>query len=250
MEMVINIILSIVGFIAIFLVISYFSGKRKSNYRKSSSEKLASTLQKKFSHYINDLNRKLKTPEDIQQEMLDALDDYKSAKVDEIKKAIVNLTYTEGNINSNITKLENAKQNIVSSIKKMKENPDSDPNDGGKMIMQVDMLDKSIEASKKSLDNLKMQVININATMAKLSTKIEMKRAEVLTSISTYIANSCSNAVKFDIDLSDLMGDYVNEMTIIERTNKIDEIAESKITDIPNNTLAPQEYIDRYNNFN
>lgn len=70
---------------------------------------------------MDDLNRKLRTPEDIQQEMLDALDDYKAAKVNEVKKVIVNLTNTESNINSNITKLQNAKQNIVSSILKMKE---------------------------------------------------------------------------------------------------------------------------------
>ena len=57
---------------------------------------------------MDDLNRKLRTPEDIQQEMLDALDDYKAAKVDEVKKVIVNLTNTETNINSNITKLQNA----------------------------------------------------------------------------------------------------------------------------------------------
>lgn len=135
----------------------------------------------------------------------------------------------------------------------MKKNPESDPNVGGQMVMQVEQLDKSIAASQKSLDNLKNQVISVNATMAKLSNKIEMKRAEVLTLISTYIANSCSKAVKFDIDLSDLMGDYnyTNEMTVMERTSKIDEIAEAKVTDVPDDTnvIAPQEYIDKYKNF-
>ena len=54
-----------------------------------------------------------------------------------------------------------------------------------------------------------------------------------------------------DIDLSDLMGDYTNEMTVMERTSKIDEIAEAKVTDVPDdaNVLAPQEYIDKYKNF-
>lgn len=251
MELVTNVILGVVIVVVTFLVVCYLTGRKKANYKKSSGEKLAHTLQKKFSHYMDDLNRKLRTPEDIQQEMLDALDDYKAAKVDEVKKVIVNLTNTESNINSNITKLQNAKQNIVSSILKMKENPDSDPNIGGQMVMQVEQLDKSIAASKKSLDNLKNQVMNVNATMAKLSNKIEMKRAEVLTLISTYIANSCSKAVKFDIDLSDLMSDYTNEMTVMERTSKIDEIAEAKVTDAPDDTnvLAPQEYIDKYKNF-
>ena len=249
--MVTNVILGVIIVVVTFLVVCYLGGRKKANYKKSFGEKLACTLQKKFSHYMDDLNRKLRTPEDIQQEMLDALDDYKAAKVDEVKKVIVNLTNTESNINSNITKLQNAKQNIISSIRKMKENPESDPNIGGQMVMQVEQLDKSIAASKKSLDNLKNQVMNVNATMAKLSNKIEMKRAEVLTLISTYIANSCSKAVKFDIDLSDLMSDYTNEMTMMERTSKIDEIAEAKVTDVHDDTnvLAPQEYIDKYKNF-
>ena len=114
--MVTNVILGVVIVVVTFLVVCYLSGRKKANYKKSSGEKLACTLQKKFSHYMDDLNRKLRTPEDIQQEMLDALDDYKAAKVDEVKKVIVNLTNTETNINSNITKLQNAKQNIVSSI--------------------------------------------------------------------------------------------------------------------------------------
>ena len=248
--MVTNVILFIVGVVATFLV-CYISGLKKANYKKSSGEKLACTLQKKFSHYMDDLNRKLRTPEDIQEEMLDALDDYKAAKIDEVKKVIVNLTNTEANINANITKLQNAKKNIVSSILKMKENPDSDPNVGGQMVMQVEHLEKSIMASQNSLDNLKNQVMNVNAAMAKLCNKIEMKRAEVLTLISTYIANSCSKVVKFDIDLSDLMGDYTNEMNVMERTSKIDEIAEAKVTDVPDdsNAITPQEYIDKYKNF-
>ena len=47
------------------------------------------------------------------------------------------------------------------------------------------------------------------------------------------------------------MGDYNNEMTVMERTSKIDEIAEAKVTDVPDDTniLSPQEYIDKYKNF-
>ena len=103
MELVTNVILGVVIVVVTFLVVCYLTGRKKANYKKSSGEKLAHTLQKKFSHYMDDLNRKLRTPEDIQQEMLDALDDYKAAKVDEVKKVIVNLTNTESNINSNIT---------------------------------------------------------------------------------------------------------------------------------------------------
>ena len=47
------------------------------------------------------------------------------------------------------------------------------------------------------------------------------------------------------------MSDYANEMLVMERTRKIDEIAEAKVTDVPDdsNVLTPQEYIDKYKNF-
>ena len=50
MEMVTNVILCVVTVVVAFLVVCYFSGRKKANYKKSSGEKLACTLQKKFSH--------------------------------------------------------------------------------------------------------------------------------------------------------------------------------------------------------
>ena len=81
MEIMFNVIFYFVIGVIGFLVISYFTGKKKTSLNRTSSEKLAKTLQKKFSRYINELNRKLRSPEDIQEEMLEALDDYKAAKV-------------------------------------------------------------------------------------------------------------------------------------------------------------------------
>ena len=46
--MITNVILFIVGVVVAFLVICYISGRKKANYKKSSGEKLACTLQKKF----------------------------------------------------------------------------------------------------------------------------------------------------------------------------------------------------------
>ena len=231
MEMMFNVIFYFVIGVIGFLVISYFTGKKKTSLNRTSSEKLAKTLQKKFSRYINELNRKLRSPEDIQEEMLEALDDYKAAKVNEVKGLIVHLSNTETNIKNNLKKLENAKDNIDQVVRKMKNDANADPNVGGQMMMQMEQLDNSIEASNKSLQNIREQAMNINSAMVKFSNKIEMKRAEILTLISTYIASSCNSTIKFDIDISDLMSEYTTEMTIKERSNKIDEIVSNKITD-------------------
>lgn len=249
MEMMFNVIFYFVIGVIGFLVISYFTGKKKTSFNRTSSEKLAKTLQKKFSRYINELNRKLRSPEDIQEEMLEALDDYKAAKVNEVKGLIVHLSNTETNIKNNLKKLENAKDNIDQVVRKMKNDANADPNVGGQMMMQMEQLDNSIEASNKSLQNIREQAMNINSAMAKFSNKIEMKRAEILTLISTYIASSCNSTIKFDIDISDLMSEYTTEMTIKERSNKIDEIVSNKITDTPQVEVSPDKYIEMYKNY-
>lgn len=249
MEMMFNVIFYFVIGVIGFLVISYFTGKKKTSLNRTSSEKLAKTLQKKFSRYINELNRKLRSPEDIQEEMLEALDDYKAAKVNEVKDLIVHLSNTETNIKNNLKKLENAKDNIYQFVRKMKNDANADPNVGGQMMMQMEQLDNSIETSNKSLQNIREQAMNINSAMAKFSNKIEMKRAEILTLISTYIASSCNSTIKFDIDISDLMSEYTTEMTIKERSNKIDEIVSNKITDTPQVEVSPDKYVEMYKNY-
>ena len=249
MEMMFNVIFYFVIGVIGFLVISYFTGKKKTSLNRTSSEKLAKTLQKKFSRYINELNRKLRSPEDIQEEMLEALDDYKAAKVNEVKGLIVHLSNTETNIKNNLKKLENAKDNIDQVVRKMKNDANADPNVGGQMMMQMEQLDNSIEASNKSLQNIREQAMNINSAMVKFSNKIEMKRAEILTLISTYIASSCNSTIKFDIDISDLMSEYTTEMTIKERSNKIDEIVSNKITDTPQVEVSSYKYVEMYKNY-
>ena len=247
--MMFNVIFYFVIGVIGFLVISYFTGKKKTSLNRTSSEKLAKTLQKKFSRYINELNRKLRSPEDIQEEMLEALDDYKAAKVNEVKGLIVHLSNTETNIKNNLKKLENAKDNIDQVVRKMKNDANADPNVGGQMMMQMEQLDNSIEASNKSLQNIREQAMNINSAMVKFSNKIEMKRAEILTLISTYIASSCNSTIKFDIDISDLMSEYTTEMTIKERSNKIDEIVSNKITDTPQVEVSSYKYVEMYKNY-
>lgn len=235
--------------IVVLLGISWLNSKNKKNSSKSSTEKLAGTLQRKFDKWINDLNRKLRSPEDIQEEMLDALDDYKASKIKEIKNAIANITETQININDNLKKLRNAKYNIVDQLRKMKKSGDIDDNTGANMMMQIESLNKSIETSEKSVGNLDNQILAINTAVAKFGNKIELKRAEVLTLIANYMASNYNATIKFDIDLSDLMSDYTTEIKTIERQNKIDELVSSKVIDEPAENDVPEKYVEMFHNF-
>lgn len=234
--------------IVVVLGIAWFTGRHKTNSKRTSTEKLANTLQRKFDKFINDLNKKLRTPKDIQDEMLEALDDYKRDKIESVKDAVTNLTITESNIDGNLEQLYKAKNNILEQVKKMKKLSDVDENLGGHLMMQIDSLDKSIITSRKAKENIKNQVLDINAAVTKFCNKIEMKRAEVLTLIANYVAMNCNASVKFDIDLSDLISDYTTEMTVIQRTSKIDELTSNSIQD-DEESVAPEAYVKKFNDF-
>lgn len=235
--------------VAILLGVSWLTGRSKRKSEKTSTEKLAGTLQRKFDKWVDQLNKKLSTPEDIQEEMLEALDDYKASKVKEVKNVIANITSTEININNNLRKLYNAKDNIIAQVRQMKKSDKVDDNVGGNMMMQIDLIEKSIVTSKKSLENLQNQVLAINTAVTKFGNKIEMKRAEVLTLIANYVASNCNATIKFDIDLSDLMSDYTTEIKTIERQNTVDEIMNKKVTDESNETTSSEVYINKFHEF-
>lgn len=234
--------------IVVVLFGAWLSGRKKTNLKRTPMEKLAHTLEKRFNSCINDLNNSLKKPEDVQNEMLEALDDYKREKISEVKSLIVNLTQTETNINSNIKSLINARENIKKNIATIKAQENPDVSVGGALMKQLENVEKSIDIAQKSKEKIKQQVLDINGKVATFNTKIEIKRTEVLTIISTYVANSCNHTMKLDIDLSDLMNDYTTEMTIAERQAQVDAIASNKVTD-ETEEATPQEYIDKFNNY-
>lgn len=234
--------------VVVVLFGAWLTGRHKTNLKRNPMEKLANTLEKRFNSCINDLNNSLKRPEDVQNEMLEALDDYKAEKVKEVKNLIVNLTQTETNIDSNIRSLINARENIKKNIATIKAQDNPDVNLGGSLMKQLENVEKSIDVAEKSKENIKQQVLNINGKVATFNTKIEIKRTEVLTLISTYVANSCNHTMKLDIDLSDLMSDYTTEMTIADRQAQVDAIVANKVTNKTEET-TPQEYIDKFNNY-
>lgn len=237
--------LLIVG--AFVFIYKFLFNKRKLNKKnKSSVEKLIITLQTKFAKCVKDLNRNLRTPEDIQDEMLEALYEYKNTKINEIKNVVARLTETEISINDNICSLYNAKMRIKSKIEDLKKSESPNVMLGASLMKQLDSVEKSLEKATVSKSDIEKQILDINTMVANFNTKIEIKRTEVLTMITNYIASSCSTPLRIDIDLSDLMGDYTTEITIKERQNKIDEIVMDKANDIE---IVPDDYIKKFNEY-
>lgn len=162
---------------------------------RSTSEKADCALEKKFASLINDLTKKSRDPKYVIDDMLEALDNYKKEKASQMNSLIVFLTQAECNIERNIKSLESSR----ASIKKGIILTDSDES-----AKQIEVIDASIDDAKKAREKVETQVIAINAKLATLNAKIEVKRTEVLTLISSYVTNPDNDEKNLTIDLSGL----------------------------------------------
>ena len=168
---------------------------KNSKLKRSTLEKADCALEKKFASLINDLTKKSRDPKYVIDDMLEALDNYKKEKASQINSLIVFLTQAECNIEKNIKSLESSRANINKGI--MLTN-------GDELTKQIEVVDASINDAKKAREKVETQVIGINAKLATLNAKIEVKRTEVLTLISSYMTNPSNDEKKIAIDLSDL----------------------------------------------
>lgn len=168
---------------------------KNSKLKRCTSEKADCALEKKFASLINDLTKKSRDPKYVIDDMLEALDNYKKEKASQINSLIVFLTQAECNIEKNIKSLESSRANINKGI--MLTN-------GDELTKQIEVVDASIDDAKKAREKVETQVIDINAKLATFNAKIEVKRTEVLTLISSYMTNPSNDEKKIAIDLSDL----------------------------------------------
>lgn len=168
---------------------------KNSKLKRSTLEKADCALEKKFASLINDLTKKSRDPKYVIDDMLEALDNYKKEKASQMNSLIVFLTQAECNIEKNIKSLESSRANINKGI--MLTN-------GDELTKQIEVVDASIDDAKKAREKVETQVIGINAKLATFNAKIEVKRTEVLTLISSYMTNPSNDEKKIAIDLSDL----------------------------------------------
>lgn len=168
---------------------------KNSKLKRSTLEETDCALEKKFASLINNLTKKSRDPKYVIDDMLEALDNYKKEKASQMNSLIVFLTQAECNIEKNIKSLESSRANINKGIMLT---------DSDKSAKQIEVIDASIDDAKKAREKVETQVIGINAKLATFNAKIEVKRTEVLTLISSYMTNPRNDEKKIAIDLSDL----------------------------------------------
>lgn len=242
-------------FIVVFgIIIKYYTGKKKLPSNRSNTEKLANTLHTKFDKFIKDLNNGLRTPEIIQEEMLETLDDFKYQKLSVIKTTAENLVKNYNSIESNKLNLEKSRDAYSQKVNESKRaiKITDDENDkailieqGAHAMQQVDIINKSIETTENSMKTLKLQIDKLHNYTTSYISKIEMKRTEILTMISTYIASDNNIDMDVDFTIDDLMTDYKTQMDVKVENNKIDAIAHSFTAD-PIQTTASEDYIEKF----
>lgn len=248
-----TIIISVVFLVIVALVIKYYTGKRKLPSDRSNTEKLANTLHCKFDKFIKDLNKGIKTPEDIQNDMLQTLEDFKYQKLNNIKQVVTNLVENAGRIKNNSANLINQKSIYTEKLdemkSKVKNTQDEDEKSiyikqGAQYIKQIDILNKCISQTFDASTNLEKQIDKIHDYTTEFISKVEIKKTEVLTMISSYISNDSSD-FGIDISIDDLMNDYKIYMEVKTETNKIDKIAHSYVSNA-SESVPEETYIKQF----
>ena len=248
-----SIIISVVFLAIIAIVIKYYTGKKKIPSDRSNTEKLANTLHCKFDKFIKDLNRGIKTPEDIQNNMMETLEDFKYQKLQNIKQVVTNIVENVGRLKNNNNNLSNQKSIYAEKLNETRRKANNAKNEdekivyikqGAQYMKQIDILDKCIAQTLTAINNLEKQIDNIHDYTTSFISKVEMKESEVLTMISSYISNDSSD-FGIDISIDDLMNDYKIDMEVKTETNKIDKIAHSYVSNA-SESVPEETYIKQF----
>lgn len=248
-----TIIIGVVIFVVFGLFIKYKTGKKKLPSDRSNTEKLANTLHTKFDKFMKDLNNGIRTPEFIQEEMLLTLDDFKFQKLQSIKQTVQNMVTNIDKIKANrenLVKQQNTYKSKIDESKSAVNRTDDDAEknniimQGAQALQQFDVLTKSIAQTDEAVKNMQTQLSKIENYTTSFISKIEMKKTEILTMISTFIASDNSTDFGIDITIDDLMNDYRTQMDVKVEHNKIDAIAHSYAE--PASTKPDEDYIAKF----
>ena len=248
-----TIIIGAVIFVVLAMYLKYKTGKRKLPSDRSNTEKLANTLHTKFDKFMKDLNNGIRTPEFIQEEMLLTLDDFKFQKLQSIKQTVQNMVTNIDKIKANrenLVKQQNTYKSKIDESKSAVNRTDDDAEknniimQGAQALQQFDVLTKSIAQTDEAVKNMQTQLSKIENYTTSFISKIEMKKTEILTMISTFIASDNSTDFGIDITIDDLMNDYRTQMDVKVEHNKIDAIAHSYAE--PASTKPDEDYIAKF----
>ena len=248
-----TIIIGVVIFVVLGIFLKYKTGKKKLPSDRSNAEKLANTLHTKFDKFMKDLNNGIRTPEFIQEEMLMTLDDFKFQKLQSVKQTATNMVTNMDKIKANRGNLEKQKNIYESKVNESKSAVNRTSDDvekydiimqGAHALQQVDILNKSMTQTDEAIKNMQSQLDKIHNYTTSFISKIEMKKTEILTMISTFIASDNSSDFGIDITIDDLMNDYRTQMDVKVEHNKIDAIAHSYVE--PTEEAPAEDYIAKF----
>ena len=222
--------------LAVFIIVKLTVGKRKRRSKFSETEKLVTTVKTKLVKALKDLNAGLRSPDVIQEEIIQLLDRYKEEAVKRFTNSGIMLLEQKNSLNKALENVDENIQDLDSRVIEYKTKYEKETNlakkqtylnAGTSFLKSKHYFEKSREKIAASVEKATEARENLLEKCEQMDLKIQVKRAEVLAIISEYI-NGASN-VNVDINLNDI--DFlVDEYKLLSEKENYKKEIEQKFT--------------------
>lgn len=222
--------------LAVFIIVKLTVGKRKRRSKFSETEKLVTTVKTKLVKALKDLNAGLRSPDVIQEEIIQLLDRYKEEAVKRFTNSGIMLFEQKNSLNKALENVDENIRDLDSRVIEYKTKYEKETNlskkqvylnVGTSLLKSKRYFEKSREKIAASVEKATEARENLLEKCEQMDLKIQVKRAEVLAIISEYI-NGASN-VNVDINLNDI--DFlVDEYKLLSEKENYKKEIEQKFT--------------------
>lgn len=222
--------------LAVFIIVKLTVGKRKRRSKFSETEKLVTTVKTKLVKALKDLNAGLRSPDVIQEEIIQLLDRYKEEAVKRFTNSGIMLLEQKNSLNKALENVDENIRDLDSRVIEYKTKYEKETNlakkqiylnVGTSLLKSKHCFEKSREKIAASVEKATEARENLLEKCEQMDLKIQVKRAEVLAIISEYI-NGASN-VNVDINLNDI--DFlVDEYKLLSEKENYKKEIEQKFT--------------------
>ena len=207
----IRIIIGVLLTVAIICIVKLALTKKKKRSQLGESEKFLLTIKSKLKKAFKDLNDGIRTPDVIQEEIIQLLEDYKKEAIKSFKKSGTLLIEQKSRLVNSLNDVNKNIENIDKKVKeyKKKYETETDPSlkksyldAGTNLLRSKHNFEKSKEKIADAVKKAEEAKENMLRKSEQMDIKISVKRAQVLSIISDYI-NGVGN-VNVDINFSDI----------------------------------------------
>ena len=197
--------------VAVFIVVKLITAKGKKKSQQSESEKLVTTVQTKLIKALKDLNAGLRTPDVIQEEIIQTLDYYKKEAVKRFEKSGLLLIDQKDSLKKSLENVDKQIADLDKKVKDYKKKYDNETdktkkqtwlNAGTSFLRSKHQFEKSREKISVAVEKASKAKENLLHKCELMDLKIQEKQAEVLATISEYI-NGVGD-VNIGINLDDI----------------------------------------------